>query len=92
VFSTGHAGYNPFLDCIIYVLLLFLHEGIMRIIYLVLAVVGLVLPYTFFGSFSTQNGLDVELMLSQLFANPVSTFSIPLFLYAREKRITGGKK
>jgi hypothetical protein len=42
--------------------------------YLFLAVIGFVLPYCFFVSFLIENGLDVELLLEQLFANRISTF------------------
>lgn len=46
----------------------------MRKLYLVLAVLGFVLPYYFFVSFLAENGLDLGLLLSQLFANDISTF------------------
>jgi hypothetical protein len=46
----------------------------MRRLYLVLAVLGFVLPYYFFVSFLIINGLDLGLLLSQLFANDISTF------------------
>jgi Ca2+/H+ antiporter len=101
----------------------------MRKLYLLLAIVGLVLPYYFFMSFLITNGLDLQLFFSQLFANNISTFfvvdlvitaivfwvflyqeaqrwqmgnwwiyivatlaigpsfSLPLFLYFREKRV-----
>jgi hypothetical protein len=42
--------------------------------YLVLAVIGFVFPYYFLLSFLVENGLDVELLLAQLFANDISTF------------------
>ena len=46
----------------------------MRKLYLILAVLGFVLPYYFFVSFLIENGLDLGLLLNQLFANDISTF------------------
>jgi hypothetical protein len=46
----------------------------MRKLYLVLAVLGFVLPDYFFVSFLAENGLDLGLLLNQLFANNISTF------------------
>jgi hypothetical protein len=46
----------------------------MKNLYLFLAVIGLALPYYFFVSFLIENGLDVELLVEQLFANRISTF------------------
>ena len=46
----------------------------MRKLYLLLAVIGFVLPYYFFVSFLIENGLDLQLLFSQLFANDISTF------------------
>jgi hypothetical protein len=46
----------------------------MKRLFLVLAVVGFVLPYYFFVSFLMDNGLDVQLLVSQLFANDISAF------------------
>ncbi len=46
----------------------------MRKPYLSLAVIGFVLPYYFFVSFLIENGLDLQLLVSQLFANDISTF------------------
>jgi hypothetical protein len=46
----------------------------MRRLYLLLAVVGAVVPYYFFISFLLENGLDIGLMIDQLFANDISTF------------------
>jgi len=48
----------------------------MRKLYLLLAIVGLVLPYYFFISFLIVNGLDLQLLFSQLFANNISTFFV----------------
>jgi hypothetical protein len=46
----------------------------MRKLCLVLAVLGFVLPYYFFVSFLIENGLDLGLLLNQLFINDISTF------------------
>ncbi len=46
----------------------------MRNLYLVVAILGFVLPYYFFVSFLVENGLDLRLLFSQLFANHISTF------------------
>ena len=46
----------------------------MRKLYLILAVIGLMLPYYFFVSFLVENGLDLGLLIDQLFANDISTF------------------
>jgi hypothetical protein len=46
----------------------------MKRLYLLLAVIGFVLPYYFFVSFLIANGLDLQLLLSQLFANNISSF------------------
>ena len=46
----------------------------MRKLYLVLAVLGFILPYYFFVSFLIENGLDLGLLLSQLVASDISTF------------------
>jgi len=45
-----------------------------RRLYLILAVLGFVLPYYFLVSFLVENGLDLGLLLSQLFANDISIF------------------
>ena len=42
--------------------------------YLVLAVIGLIVPYYFLISFLTTHGLDGRLLLKQLFGTPISTF------------------
>jgi hypothetical protein len=44
--------------------------------YLILAIVGFVLPYYFFISFLIENGLDLRLFLVQLFANDIATFFV----------------
>jgi hypothetical protein len=46
----------------------------MRRLYLLLAVMGFVLPYYFFASFLIENGLNLGLLFNQLFANDISTF------------------
>jgi hypothetical protein len=46
----------------------------MKRLYLGLAVAGLVLPYYFFISFLAANGLNLPLLIQQLFATPISTF------------------
>ena len=42
--------------------------------YLLLAVIGLIVPYCFLISFLTAYGLDGRLFLKQLFGTPISTF------------------
>ncbi len=46
----------------------------MKWIYALLCVLGLVLPYYFFVPFALQHGLDISLLVGQLFASPVSSF------------------
>ena len=48
----------------------------MKRIYLFAAVIGLLLPYYFFIYFLLENGLELQLMLSQLFANKMATFFV----------------
>jgi hypothetical protein len=43
-------------------------------LYLVLCVLGTVLPYAWFLPFILEHGLDPNAFVSQLFANPVSGF------------------
>lgn len=45
-----------------------------KILYLLLAIAGFALPYCFFVSFLVRNGLDLVLLVNQLFANDISTF------------------
>jgi hypothetical protein len=45
-----------------------------KTVYLVLAILGLVIPYWFFFQFLSTNGLNVALLIQQLFANDISTF------------------
>jgi hypothetical protein len=46
----------------------------MRKLYLLLAVAGFVLPYYFFVRFLMAEGLNLQLLFSQLFANNISAF------------------
>ncbi len=43
-------------------------------IFLLLAVIGLVVPYWFLFKFLGANGLNVSLLIQQLFANDISAF------------------
>jgi len=43
-------------------------------IYLTLAFIGLLLPYYVLFKFLVANGLDMPLLIGQLFANSISTF------------------
>jgi len=43
-------------------------------IYLILAAIGLLVPYYFLFKFLGANGFNVALLLDQLFANHISTF------------------
>ena len=43
-------------------------------IYLVLVLLGLLIPYYFLFSFLGSNGLNISLLVQQLFANNISTF------------------
>jgi hypothetical protein len=46
----------------------------MRRLYLLAVVLGLVLPYLYFIPFVVENGLDISLLISQLFASRISAF------------------
>ena len=46
----------------------------MRRLYLILAAAGFVVPYYFLISFLTANGLNLTLLVEQLFGTPISTF------------------
>lgn len=46
----------------------------MKRVYLLLALAGFVIPYYFFITFLTAHGLNVPLMIEQLFGTPISTF------------------
>ena len=43
-------------------------------VYLILCLLGLLLPYWFLIQFFQQHGLDFRLFFAQLFANPISSF------------------
>jgi len=43
-------------------------------IYLLFAILGFYAPYYFFFKFLSANGFDIPLLVSQLFANDISTF------------------
>ncbi len=46
----------------------------MKLLYLILAMAGFILPYYFFISFLAANGLNLSLLIEQLFATPISAF------------------
>ncbi len=46
----------------------------MRRLYLILSIAGVILPYYFFIGFLTANGLNLPLLIQQLFSTPTSTF------------------
>ena len=46
----------------------------MKNIYLVLCILGFVLPYSQFIPFFLENGLDLNLFFQELFANQISSF------------------
>jgi hypothetical protein len=46
----------------------------MKMVYLTAAVAGMLVPYYFWGAFLRESGLDLALLLAQLFANHISTF------------------
>ncbi|MBI9044186.1 MAG: DUF2834 domain-containing protein [Anaerolineaceae bacterium] len=45
-----------------------------RYMYLVLAIIGFILPYYFFVPFVIENGLDFALMIEQLLQTPIAAF------------------
>ena len=49
-------------------------KSIRKSIYVVLALIGLLVPYYFFFNFLRADGLNIPLLLDQLFANNISTF------------------
>ncbi len=52
-----------------------------RNIYMVLMVLGLVVPYLFFFQFFTANGLNIGLLVQQALVNPVSiAFTVDLVI------------
>ncbi|MDZ8079002.1 MAG: DUF2834 domain-containing protein [Nostoc sp. DcaGUA01] len=46
----------------------------LKTIYLLLCILGLVLPYSQFVPFLLEHGLDIKLFVEQLFANQISGF------------------
>jgi hypothetical protein len=70
----------------------------MRAFYLIVAVLGLVLPYAFFVPFLVENGLNLPLFVQQMFANRIAGFfsldvivsSLALwgFVYAEGRRLS----
>lgn len=52
----------------------------MKHLYLILAIVGAVLPYSFFVPFLAENGLNLPLLGSMLFTNNISSFFATDFL------------
>ena len=46
----------------------------MRRIYLILSVLGLILPYYFLIRFIAENGLDLALLVQQMFGTPIAAF------------------
>src|SRR5260370_9748324 len=69
-------------------------------IYLLLCVAGAVLPYWQFVPWVMENGLNVSLLLEQLFANRISAFfaidvivsSVVVFVFVRSERSRLGNK
>src|SRR5258708_26795889 len=69
-------------------------------IYLLLCVAGAVLPYWQFVPWGMANGLNVSLLLKQLFANRISAFfaldvivsSVAVFVFVRFERSRLGNK
>ena len=50
-------------------------------VYLILAIVGFLLPYYYFVSFLTANGLDFRVFFQQLFGAPISSmFAVDLLI------------
>ncbi len=46
----------------------------MKKLYFILAVTGFLMPYYFLLNFVLANGLNLRMMINQLFANDISTF------------------
>ncbi|MEA2164521.1 MAG: hypothetical protein QOK37_2648 [Thermoanaerobaculia bacterium] len=46
----------------------------MKYVYVVLCILGVVVPYYFFAPFVLDHGLNMTLFMRQLFATPVSAF------------------
>jgi predicted membrane protein len=45
-----------------------------KVLYLLLCVAGTILPYSFFVQFLREHGLNLRLVVEQLFANSISSF------------------
>jgi hypothetical protein len=68
-----------------------------KTVYLVLCVLGVLLPYWQFGPWLMVNGLNIPLFLHQLFANRIGAFfgmdvlvsAIALLVFARSIRLSG---
>jgi hypothetical protein len=45
-----------------------------KVLYLLLCVAGAILPYSFFVQFLREHGLNLRLVVEQLFANSISSF------------------
>ena len=70
---------------------------LMRYVYLGLAVLGAVLPYSQLIPFLAQQGLDIPLLFDQLFANRISSFfgldvfvsafAVPVFAAAQRRQL-----
>ncbi|MFN6497233.1 MAG: DUF2834 domain-containing protein [Nostoc sp. DedQUE01] len=55
----------------------------LKTIYLLLCILGLVLPYSQFVPFLLEHGLDIKLFVEQLFANQISGFfGMDLIVYS----------
>jgi hypothetical protein len=53
----------------------------MKLFYLILAVIGAILPYIFFIQFFVNSGLDLPGFISSLFVNPVAAgFTVDLLI------------
>ena len=46
----------------------------MRNLYLLMAALGLIVPFYFFSKFLIEFGMDMQLFVELVFANPISTF------------------
>lgn len=55
----------------------------MKKVYLLLAIIGLVVPYYFLVSFLVASGFEIPLLIDPLFANDISTlFAVDLIITA----------
>ena len=48
----------------------------MRKIYLIGAILGTIIPYSFFFQFLANNGLDISLFVKQMFGTPIAAFFV----------------